>query len=230
MRIHFLTLTLLVASCTGTVETAETDDPDTDPDTDPIATDFGGTELGLDEDCGGIVGLTGQAVLDRQTAGYTSTLNYVTADAQFVDPTALTVALTWPAAPIATCYPAWDETPLYAAEDRVGIHGLTLSLSTADGHFTETLDATAWLTVLSGTPVQTSVTGVRRYGALDGDWVPFAEYGDGTGATLDFQVVLAQNPSAIQGSVGMGTIPLDRMEAGVFGSRFAVATWPHMGR
>ncbi len=213
-------LGLLLIGCTGGESPAETDDT-------PV-TDFGGVVVPLADDCAGIAGLSGQALLDHRSDGYTTTLSYVTADAQYVDPTALTVAVTWPASPEATCYPAWDEAPLYTATERVGIHGLTLNVTTADGHFTESLDATAWFISYNGTPGSAYVAGVTRFEGLHGDWVPFPEYGDGTGTTMDFVVVLPAPPAeTIQGSVDMGGIPLDRMEAGVFGSRFAVATWPH---
>lgn len=215
---HLFTVALV--ACTSPADTADTDTS--------VPTDFGDEPLALDAPCQGIAGLTGQAVLDRQTDGTTATLRYVTADAQFVDPTELTLAITWPASPTASCYPAWDEAPLYAAAERVGIHGLTLDVTTADGHFDESLDATAWLVAYQGAPSQVYVAGVTRYEGLHGDWVPFPEYGDGTGTTMDFVAVLPAPPSTQQqGSANMGGIPLDRMEAGVFGSRFAVATWPH---
>jgi hypothetical protein len=214
-----LVLCLLAACSSG--------NPDTDDTDTTSATDFGGEDVALDDACGGIDGLTGQALLDRRIDGYDATLAYVTADAQFVDPTGLTVAITWPGSPVATCFPPWDEAPLYAADQRVGIGGLTLDVTTDDGHFAESLDASAWLIASQGVVQQAVVVGATHYEQLHGDWVPFPEYGDGTGTTMDFDVVLPSVDSAPQqGSAAMGGIPLDRLEAGVFGSRFAVAMWP----
>lgn len=160
---HHRTLgALFLVGCSGGSGTTDTDLPP--------ATDFGDVAVPLDAPCEGIAGLTGQAILDLQTTGSTTTLAYVTADAQVVDPTALTVAITWPSAPEARCYPAWDEAPLYQAPERVGIHGLTLGITTADGHFAESLDATAWLIASQGAP-QALVAGVTTYAGLHGDWV-----------------------------------------------------------
>jgi len=222
MKAHFLCLFLVACTGADSDSTVETDGTDDTEDTEP-ATDFMGVDIALDEDCAGIVGLTGQAILDKRTDGHVSTLAYVTAAAEMVDPTEVTVVLTWPDSPVATCYPAWDETPLYLAEARVGIHGLQMSITTADGHYAETMDATAWYVPYQGTPASAYAVGTKTYAGLDGDWVPFPEYSS-TGANMDFNVTLA---TYVQGTVAMGNIPLDRMEAGVFGSRFAVATWPH---
>ncbi len=219
-----MTLAWLLMGCPPTADDTSTPTNDT-ADTAP-PTDFGGAEIDGSTDCQGIEGLDGDALLALQTDGHSSILRYVTASAEFIDPTPITVAITWPDNPSFTCFPAWDETPLYVAEPRIGIDGLAMSVTTDDGHFVESLDAQAWLFSVGGVAGQGAVFGTTAYADLEGDWVPVADYGDGTGATLDFQVGLYASPSP-NGTVGMGTIPLDRMRAGVFGSRFAVATWPH---
>ncbi len=92
-----------------------------------------------------IAGLTGQAILDQRADSIQTTLGYVTADAQRIDATALSMTLQWPATPTATCYPPYAEKGVPLADARVAIDGVQLHFSTADGKFNETLQAKAWL-------------------------------------------------------------------------------------
>jgi hypothetical protein len=135
------------------------------------STAFGQRELAtLDEACEGVSGLTGQAILDRRTDAFSATLSYVTASGQRVDPTALEVTLTWPASPVATCYPEYK-----AAAPRVAIEGLSMAFSTADGKFAETLAAKAWLPMFNGAIQFPQVLAVTTRGNLHGSWQPFPE-------------------------------------------------------
>lgn len=185
---------------------------------------FGGHDLAsLSETCEGVAGLSGQAVLDQKVEQGSSTLGYVTASGDKVSPTELTLALTWPTAPVATCYPAYGEG-VVVAEPRVGIAGVQMLLSTADGKFDETLDATAWLPSQSGAPGLPVVVGVTTLDALEGSWEPFPDYGQG-GGTLSF-VNRLSGAGPLQGNVTLSAASAAEIRAGVFRSGFAMAIWP----
>jgi len=187
---------------------------------------FGQHELGsLDEACEGVLGLTGQAVLDQRSDQITSTLAYVTASGDRVSPTALTIDLAWPAAPVAVCYPSHTSGAL-VTEPRVAIEGLSMRFATVDGKFDEELPAKAWLTSMSGTPTLSIVIGVTSRGALRGSWSPFGDYDNG-GSTLTFVNRLAGASSAqAGGNVGLGYTSIAEAGAGIFRGANAVAVWP----
>ncbi|GMV13654.1 MAG: hypothetical protein AMXMBFR56_18780 [Polyangiaceae bacterium] len=190
------------------------------------ASSYGGHDLGsLSESCEGIAGLTGDALLAQKTDQVAATLGYVTASGDKVSPSALTLDLTWPAAPVATCFPAHNEAAV-TAEPRVGIRGVGMRFVTADGKFDETLDATAWLTSTSGAPSFPLVVGVTTRSALKGSWEPFPDYG-AAGSTLAFVNRLTGATSAQSGgNINMTAATLDELRAGVFRSGFAMALWP----
>ncbi|MBI3204978.1 MAG: hypothetical protein HYZ29_25805 [Myxococcales bacterium] len=187
---------------------------------------FGGKKLAsLTEPCQGITGLTGQAVLDQKTEKVEATLGYVTASGSKVSPTALTLDLIWPGSAAATCYPPYEEGAAVAGP-RVGIAGLEMRFVTADGKFDETLEATAWLTTVSGAPGPAMVVGVTTRSALNGTWEPFPDYGQ-AGSTLSFANRLTGATSAqASGNVSMTAAPPAEIAAGVFRSGFAMAIWP----
>lgn len=188
--------------------------------------DFGQRPLAsLDEPCQAIPGLTGQAVLAQRTDQVTATLAYVTAAAGKVSPTALTIDLTWPGAPIAVCYPAYTSTGV-AVGPRVAIEGLSMRFSTADGKFDEVLPAKAWLMTSSGVPGATLAVGVGSRQSLHGSWRPFVDYDNG-GSTLAFVSRLAgASSSQAGGNVGLSATAPSEAGAGIFRSGNAMAIWP----
>jgi len=188
--------------------------------------DFGGHALAsLDEACEGIPGLTGQAVLDEAFGHVGATLAYVTAGAQLVTPTALTIDLTWPSTPVAVCYPEYA-SDVALAGPRVGIEGLSMQFSTADGKFDEVLPARAWLTTQSGIPSVAMVVGASSRNALAGSWAPFSDYDNG-GRTLTFvHRLLGALSGQANGNVGLSSTSLAEAGAGIFRSGNAMAVWP----
>lgn len=187
---------------------------------------FGGKELAsLSDTCEGIAGLTGQAVLDQKTEKVEALLGYVTASGSKVTPTDLALYLSWPAAPVATCYPPRQEVGA-SPGPRVGIAGLEMRFVTADEKFDETLEATAWLLTMSGSPSLAAVVGVTTKSAPHGSREPFPDYGQ-AGSTLSFVNRLAGTTSAqVGGNINMTPGTPDEINAGVFKSGFAMAVWP----
>jgi hypothetical protein len=190
--------------------------------------DYGERTLAsLDETCEGVAGLTGQAILDQKADAVSTTLAYVTATGGFVDPTALDVTISWPASPVATCYPAYDGAQLPIAP-RIAIAGLGMTFKTADGKFDESFDAKAWLPVLNGTLQVPNVLAVTQRANLAGSWQPFPEYAITGETTMGF-VVRLQGASTdfAGGNVFASAAPLAELNAGIFQGSFAMATWPH---
>ena len=187
--------------------------------------DFGQYELAsLSEDCEGVAGLNGQAILTAANAPYTAELGYITAEGARVDLTALTIDLTWPANPVATCYPEWTES-VPATPPRVAIEGVDMAFVTADGQFDESLGAKGWLYQLNGfiqTPIALAVT---TRGALDGSWEPFEGYVP-VSKNMSFHTMLTGSSATItSGLVGGGLPDRDEYNAAIFSSQFAMATF-----
>lgn len=192
------------------------------------APDFGQRDLSaLDVACEGVPGLTGQAILDQRADAFSSTLAYVTAAGDRVDPTALEVEISWPASPVATCYPAYEADGQSLAAPRVAIEGLGLKLRTADGKFDETLAAKAWLPVISGSIQFPQLLAVTRRGELRGSWQPFPEYAVTGETTLGFFSRLAGAGTAnAGGNVAATSTPAAELDAFVSVGGLAVAVWP----
>ncbi len=182
---------------------------------------FGGHQLAsLSDPCEGMAGLTGQSILDQRVDAQDSTLAYITASGQPVDPTDVSVTIAWPDAPAATCYPPFESQSHQVADRRVAIAGLTLGFSTADGKFSETLPAKAWLMVNSGAVGPMQILAATTRPELKGTWQPFPEYA--TFSTMLFALV----PSLQSGVVAASAQPVDELQAGVIQGSLAVATFP----
>ena len=184
---------------------------------------FGERELAsLDEACEGVPGLTGQAILDKRTDAFTATLSYVTASGDRVDPTELSVELTWPVTPVAVCYPQHQTTA-----PRVAIDGVGMRFVTADGKFDETLSGKALLPVLNGTPQFAQVIAATKRKSLAGSWQPFPEYAVTADTTMGFASRLEGAATASAGgTVSASTTSVAELEAGIFMGGFAMAIWP----
>jgi len=179
--------------------------------------------VGLDEACEGVPGLTGRAILDQRADHIVTTLGYITAQAMRVDLTALTIDLTWPASPMAVCYEPYFENGVMIAAARVAIEGLSMRFVTADGKFNETLPAKAWLPFVNGALQFPQLLAVTLRANLQGTWQPFPEY---TGNTINFFSRLSSaNPNTVNGNVGLGGEIPAQLDAAIFRSRAAVATW-----
>lgn len=213
-RIAALAPLLLVAACSGGGGGG--------------APDFGQYELAtLTTECEGFAGLTGQAILDAAPDSnmYATDLGYITAAGGRVDETALTMQLEWPAAPVATCYPAYEKEGTLPAGPRVAIEGVEFSFVTADGKFEESLDAKGWLTTGNGFLQQKIVLAVTTRGALDGSWEPFPDY-EPISKNMSFSTALSGSSSTLtSGLVGGGLPDRDEYDAAIFGSQFVMATW-----
>lgn len=187
---------------------------------------FGQRDLAsLTESCEGVAAMTGQALLDQKSTQITATLAYVTAAGGKVSPTDLSIDLTWPAVPVATCYPTYEHGGVVTGP-RLGVAGVDMRFATADGKFDETLSATAWLPSVNGAAGLPVVVGVTHRSSLKGSWQPFPDYG-AAGTTLTFVNRLSgAQSSQTGGNVGMSTGTVAELEAGVFASGFAMAIWP----
>jgi hypothetical protein len=187
---------------------------------------YGGTQLGsLSDTCEGITGLTGQAILDQKTDHVATTLGYVGMSGSQVSSTDLTLDITWPAQPVATCYPAFtDPVTTALTEPRVGIHGLGMTFTTGDGKFDETMEANAWLSSGGGVVGLAVAAGSKNRGNLTGSWAPFPDYDNG-GGTLTFVNRLA-GTGASSGNIGLSNATTGALEAGVFAPGNAMALWP----
>ncbi len=188
--------------------------------------DFGQTTISLDENCRAVNGLNGQAILAQKADSASTMLAYVTAQGMRVDPTALTMTITWPAAPTATCYPAFEDKGVVVAGPRVAITGLSLKFMTADGKFNETLPATALLPTVNGALQFPQLIAVTSHGSLKGSWDPIPELRSG-GTLIFFTRLAGAGTSSAGGNVGYGDEDPDQLRAGIFKSRFAVALFPH---
>lgn len=191
-------------------------------------TDFGQRDLtSLDEACESVPGLTGQAILDQRADQYTTTLGYVTASGERVDPTQLDVEIVWPANLVATCYPPYQADDQTLAAARVAIEGLGMTFRTADGKFDETLNAKAWLPVINGAVQVPQVIAATTRGKLAGTWQPFPEYAITDGTTIGFVSQLAgANTANAGGNVQATATPVAELDAAIFRGAFALATWP----
>lgn len=187
---------------------------------------FGQRDLAsLTEGCEGIAAMTGQAVLDQKTDQIAATLGYVTASGGKVSPTDLTIDLTWPPAPVATCYPPYEHGGVVTGP-RLGVAGVGMRFVTSDGKFDETLASIAWLPSVNGAVGAPVVVGVTARSSLKGSWQPFPDYG-AAGTTLAFVNRLSgAQSSQVGGNIGMSTGTIAELEAGVFASGFAMAIWP----
>jgi hypothetical protein len=186
-------------------------------------TGFGERELSnLDEACEGVTGLTGQAILDKKVDAFSSILAYVTATGDRVDPTNLDVQLTWPASPVATCYPEYE-----TSGPRVAIEGLVMKFNTADGKFDESMAAKAWLPVVGGAVQFPQAQAVTTRGKLHGSWQPFPEYAVTAATTMGFFSRL-EGPATANagGNVGASATSVAKLDAGIFQGGFAMAQWP----
>ena len=192
-------------------------------DTGGSTPDYGQRNLGsLDENCESVTGLTGRMILDQQTDQIMSTLGYVTASGAAVSPTELQVTLTWPADPVAICYPAHE-----GSGPRLAIEGVVMTFHTADGKFDESLSAKGWLPVLNGTVQSPQVVAVTTRGKLQGSWEPFPEYSIQSGTTMGFISRLAgANTASLGGNVMATASPAAELDAGIFQGGFAMAIWP----
>jgi hypothetical protein len=195
------------------------------PEVPVLERDFGQRVLpALDTECEGVAGLTGQSILAARSEHGEAQLSYVTAAGGFVDPTGLTLELTWPAEPVATCYPPYAVNGNVIAPARVAIQGLTLRLHTADGRFDETLPARAWRinSPSSQAPLLLAVTTRNN---LHGTWRPFPEY-EGVGSTVSFSTpIQGTNLGKPEGSVGLGGQDPAELNAAVLRGSYAVGIW-----
>lgn len=190
------------------------------------STDYGQKPLSsLDEACEGISGLTGQAILDQKTDSIAATLGYVMASGKTTSPTSLTWDLTWPAQPVAVCYPE-HSSGAFVSEPRVAVEGLSMHFATADGKFDESISAKAWLTSQGGMAAITTVVGFASRGGLHGSWQPFPDYDNGGGMLWFVNRLYGASSSQAGGNVGLGAVTAADLGAGVFKGGNAVALWP----
>jgi hypothetical protein len=187
---------------------------------------YGGVELAsLTDDCEGISGLNGQAILDQKMEQVTTSLGYIGMSGTQVGSTDLTLDITWPAQTVATCYAAFtDPVTTAVTEARVGIRGLGMHFVTSDGKFDETVGANAWLSSGGGTVGLATAVGSKSRTALTGTWVPFPDYDNG-GTTLTFVNRLTAAGQS-NGNIGLSNATPAALDGGVFAPGNAMALWP----
>ena len=189
-------------------------------------TDFGETTIPLSEDCEGVAGLNGDAVLAASSVTQMeSQLGYTPASGPATEFTAVTVDLTWPDADEASCYPSFDLGQGIEVPPRVAIEGLTFAIVTSDGGFAETLDAKAWAYSNGGFVNPPVVLAVTDYGDLEGDWEPYPDYTPVGDTMLFVTTPVASNPEISYGTIDRGDLRASDVRAGVTGPRFQMASW-----
>lgn len=188
--------------------------------------DFGQYEIAIDADCEGIAGMSGMLALNAMNEHYDSELGYITANAQRIDLTALTIDLALPAEPIAMCYPEFTSDLGAVVGPRVAVPGVEMTFVTADGKFDESLEAKLWTTTNAGFPQPPIALAITTRGQLDGSWEPFADY-EPVHSSMSFYTALTGSSSTFtSGNVGAGFPDRKEWNAAIFvQGGFSMATW-----
>lgn len=149
---------------TDTMDPTPTGDTATTPTSTSIFADVGQYPVAIDEECEGIPGLTGQAVLDAMLTHQDLSMGWW--DGYGWNGDDLDLDYTWPTAPyVVTCFP--DRDP------RVAVSGLTMTVRDADGLFDETLEAVGFQQTFGGNIVFGPVViAVTQSSAIQGTWTP----------------------------------------------------------
>lgn len=192
------------------------------------------TLVTLDTECQGVTGLTGNAALAFGVTDATTTLTYYTAtvltDAgafTTAGTSALTVHVTRPPSPVALCFPPIPNDPQSGlVGPRVGIRGFKLKFQTADGKFTENLDATLMLFSSDGKVGPPVLRSTILKSSLSGTYDPNVTFqpNNYTGAGYVFSVI--GNSSSMNASVGVlgdGATAIDRARGLLNSSGLAIA-------
>lgn len=196
---------------------------------DPLPTpkDYGQSLLGTTQDlCEGVMGLSGDTIWAQKIEHIETMLDYITAKGERVNPTTVTIDLTWPASVEVVCYPPYSEPGLNPAAARVAIAGLTMKLVTGDGQFNEVIDAKAWLIPLNGTLGQPTVIGTGDVESLNGTFKPPPEIVQNPNLMFSTRLDAAM-PNTSAGGVAMTTQNPEDINAGVLIGSIAAALWPH---
>lgn len=198
------------------------------------ANGFGGYTLtSLDEPCEGVSGLTGNAVLAQKLENSSGTFEFLAIDAQGNampnGTSALTIGVAWPAVPVATCFPAFTNADTTVTPPRVGIFGLKLSFSTADGKFAENLDAIgAVFETVDGKLSSTQILAATLEEDLSGTYDPNVTFVPGNYAGSGYLFAVAGTPMAAHGVVGLtgdGALLAKRTSGLLTQSGFAIGTF-----
>lgn len=205
-------------------------DGDADADSDGDADAFGAYELELTDDCEGIVGLNGAALLALQAGSITTTLGYIDIETALQErPTALSISLEWPEDPQSWCYPAYSEEGYANAEPRVAIGGLVMQFETDDGGFAETMPAKAWFQSIEGGAefAMAFAMGLQTLDDVAGTWEPPPDVQPAL-ANMQFSArLIGEASDGGTGLVGLTATDLAHLSAFVSRGGFAMATWPY---
>ena len=187
--------------------------------------DYGEQMIGLSEDCEGIAGLNGDALLAAMTDTLIVNMADIDPDTMMhVNPRELTITIDWPADPVAICYPEYVEDPA-TIPPRLGIFGLTIGLSTTDGELAESFEGAAWLSTNQGAVGSPSVAGSIGVADLQGSYTP--------GDEVLFAEPLLSVFTTLDGALGVrGNIAMSRgdnvaLSYGSFTGRQIVIEWPY---
>ena len=157
--------------------------PDQDPSGQALELEVGQRRLtSLDEDCEGVQGLNGAAILKHKLEASTHQLRYISVindEVVYSEPVELTLSVSWPQQPTLMCYPAYqDERGRALAPARLAMLGLTLRVKTPDGRFDEVVPARAWVRRQSnGAFAPVNIQATQAKGSLQGSYDPRAQYG-----------------------------------------------------
>ena len=157
--------------------------PDQDPSGQALELEVGQRRLtSLDEDCEGVQGLNGAAILKHKLEASTHQLRYISVindEVVYSEPVELTLSVSWPQQPTLMCYPAYqDERGRALAPARLAMLGLTLRVKTPDGRLDETMAARAQLSDAgNGSFLAIAIQGTLPKERLRGAYDPSADYG-----------------------------------------------------
>ncbi len=194
----------------------------------PTPKDFGQYPLATTQEmCEAVAGLSGDTILTQKVDHIETVLDYITPKGERVNPTPVTIDLTWPTKIDVVCYPPYEQPGLNPALARVAIPGLEMKFVTADGQFNEIIDAKAWLIPFNGTVGQPMVIGTSNVEALQGTFKPPPEIIPNP--NLMFTTRLdAVMPNAAMGAIGMTTENPEDINAGILIGSIAAALWPSL--
>lgn len=186
---------------------------------------YGESIIAMDEDCEGIAGLNGDALIADTTDTLIVTMADVDADTdEHTNPRELTIGITWPNTPEATCYPEYFEDPA-TIQPRLAIWGVTITATTTDGEFSESFEGAAWLSTNNGTVGSPSVAGGAEIAEIAGSYMPGDEVLFPNPYVSLFTTL--SGPLGARGNFAMSAAGSVKLSYGSFTGRQIVISWPY---
>lgn len=179
------------------------------------ADDVGQFEIPLDENCGDVPGLNGQAILAAKVEHQTLTMSLYE-DMAFEGPIDLTIDLAWPDAPVALCFPG--------PSPKVAVVGVEMRFADAPGNFDETFDAAVFLESAGGQiSLAPYALAAEIESSLHGAWKSPPDF-----AAIDFTMRFVTSLEAnARGNIAIGQSPLTEIRTAAGLTLSAIAAWPY---